>query len=123
MAMSEARKRANKKWNDENLQKRYDRIQLVVPKGEKDKIKAAAQAANESVNSFIGHAIELAMAGGFGIPDGNAGDNVISRSISLSIAFSDSDMEKLTALLEDGQTVEDYVKAAVLEKMRTDGEG
>ncbi len=123
MAMSEARKRANKKWNDENLQKRYDRIQLIVPKGEKDKIKAAAQAANESVNSFIGHAIELAMGGGFGIPDGNAGDNVISRSISLSIAFSDSDMDSLTALLKDGQTVEDYVKAAVLEKMRADREG
>ena len=34
--MSQARKDANKKWNDDNLKERYDRIQLVVYKGEKN---------------------------------------------------------------------------------------
>lgn len=38
--------------------KAYDRIELVVPKGEKDKIKAAAEQAGESVNSFINAAIQ-----------------------------------------------------------------
>ena len=51
--MSEAHKRANKKWNDENLAKRYDRIQLVVPKGRKADIEAYAKAHGESVNGLI----------------------------------------------------------------------
>ena len=32
--MSEAKRAANKKWNDANLKDKYDRIQLVVPKGD-----------------------------------------------------------------------------------------
>ncbi len=59
MAISEARKRANKKWNDANLKERYDRIQLMLPKGDKDVIKAAAKANGESVNAFIKRAIDL----------------------------------------------------------------
>ena len=43
MAMTEARKRANKKWNDANMAARYDRIQLVVPKGQKQAIRAHAR--------------------------------------------------------------------------------
>ena len=61
MALSESRKRANKKWNDENLKIKYERIQLVVPKGHKDKIKAHAQQRGESVNGFIGRAIDETM--------------------------------------------------------------
>jgi predicted HicB family RNase H-like nuclease len=37
------------RYND----KAYDRIALVVPKGEKDRIKAAAEKNGESVNSLI----------------------------------------------------------------------
>ena len=33
--------------------KTYDHILLIVPKGQKDTIKAAAEEANESVNMFI----------------------------------------------------------------------
>ena len=68
--MSQARKDANKKWNDENLKKKYDRIQLVVPKGEKDLIKAAADQVNESVSAYIYAAVRDRMARegvGFGI--------------------------------------------------------
>ena len=68
--MSEAKKRANKKWNDDNLKDRYDRIQIVVPKGQRDIIKAAAEAAGESTNNYIRIAIEQRMereqAGGDG---------------------------------------------------------
>ena len=35
----------------------YDRVTLVVKKGEKDKIRAAAEAAGESVNVYISRAI------------------------------------------------------------------
>lgn len=51
--LSDARKRANKKWNDENMAKKYDRIQLVVPKGRKADIDAYAKAHNESVNGIM----------------------------------------------------------------------
>ena len=61
MARSEAQKRATKKWNDAHLQERYDRIQLVVPKGKKDIIKAKADEQGESVNAFINRAIDLLM--------------------------------------------------------------
>ena len=37
------------KWNAAN----YDRINLSIPKGEKDKIKAHAERTGESVNGFI----------------------------------------------------------------------
>lgn len=37
------------RYND----KAYDRIALVVPKGEKDRIKAAAEKNGESLNSLI----------------------------------------------------------------------
>lgn len=59
--MSEARKAANKKWNDANLKEKYDRIQLVVPKGEKDLIKSAADQVNESVSAYIYAAVRERM--------------------------------------------------------------
>ena len=68
--MTEARKAANKKWNDANLKEKYDRIQLVVPKGEKDSIKAAADLVNESVSAYIYAAVRQRMEQegvGFGI--------------------------------------------------------
>lgn len=60
MAISEARKQANKKWNDANMKDRYERIQLVVPKGKKEIIQACVKVRNkkESVNSFINHLID-----------------------------------------------------------------
>ena len=39
----------------------YDRINLTVPKGEKDKIKTHAESRGESVNGFIGRAISETM--------------------------------------------------------------
>lgn len=62
MPISEARKRANKKWNDMNMKTRYDRIQLVVPKGRKAEIQAAAEKQGQSVNGFIGRLIDRALA-------------------------------------------------------------
>ena len=37
------------KWNDKN----YDRINLTIPKGEKERIKTAADKNGESVNGLI----------------------------------------------------------------------
>ena len=62
--MSEAKKRANKKWNDENLSVRYDHIHLALPAGYKEQIQAAAKQESihsrdkVSVNEFIRKAID-----------------------------------------------------------------
>ena len=61
LSISEARKKANKKWNDAHMKERYDRIQLVSPKGEGDTIKAAAAASGQSVNSYILSAVREKM--------------------------------------------------------------
>ena len=54
---TEARKENNKKWDAANL----DRLSIALPKGSKDKIKAHAENMGESVNAFIGRAIDEAM--------------------------------------------------------------
>lgn len=73
MAISEAKKRANKKWNDAHMKEKYDRIQLVVPKGKRELIQTAAQTNGESVNAFINRLIDAELerikreGGGFDI--------------------------------------------------------
>lgn len=49
MSISEARHRANEKYNA----KAYDEIKVRVQKGRKELIQVAAQANGESVNTFI----------------------------------------------------------------------
>ena len=49
MPVSEARQRANKKWDTENT----ERINLIVRKGMKEQLRAAAEAAGESLNGYI----------------------------------------------------------------------
>ena len=43
------------------IAEKLDRINLTVPKGQKDIIKAHAEARSESVNGFINRAIEETM--------------------------------------------------------------
>ena len=43
------------------MAKAYDRINLIVAKGDKDTIKAHAESMGESVNGFINRAIAEAM--------------------------------------------------------------
>lgn len=53
MATSKAQQKAVNKYMAAN----YDRINLTVPKGQKEAIKAHAESKGESVNSFINRAI------------------------------------------------------------------
>ena len=57
MAISEARHRANEKWNA----KAYDEIKVRVPKGDKERIQAFVQERGETVNGFINRLIAEAM--------------------------------------------------------------
>ena len=57
MPASKAQQRAVSKYMKEN----YDEIKVRVEKGQKDIIKAHAVARGESVNGFIGRAIDETM--------------------------------------------------------------
>ena len=54
---TEARKRANEKYNA----KAYDEIKTRVKKGKKDIIKAHAESTGESLNGFVNRAIDETM--------------------------------------------------------------
>lgn len=49
------------RYNNEFIKQAYDRVNLTLPKGQKDKIKAHAESRGESVNGFIVRAIEAQM--------------------------------------------------------------
>lgn len=66
---SEARIKANNKYND----KAYDRINIAVPKGQKDTIKAHAEARGESVNGFVNRSISETMERDNGAPVASEG--------------------------------------------------
>lgn len=51
---SKARIEANNRYNA----KTYDRINIAVPKGQKDIIKAHAESKGESINGFVNRAID-----------------------------------------------------------------
>lgn len=57
MAYTEAQKEATARYN----KKAYDRIDVVVPKGKREVIKAFAEAHGTSMNKFINDAIDKAM--------------------------------------------------------------
>lgn len=54
MPASKAQQKAVNKYMKEN----YDRINLTVPKGDKEKITIAAAAAGQSVNAYINKAVQ-----------------------------------------------------------------
>lgn len=57
MTVSKAQQRAVNKYMKEN----YDRVNLTLPKGKKDAVKAHAESRGESLNAFISRAIDEAM--------------------------------------------------------------
>lgn len=67
MTISKAQQRAVAKYDA----KAYDKILLRLPKGKKEIVQAHAQAQGESVNGFIGRAIDEAMERDGGADDGD----------------------------------------------------
>ena len=60
MAVSKAQQKAQNKW----IAKAYDRVNLTLPKGQKEIVQSHAAALGESVNGFIGRAISETMKRG-----------------------------------------------------------
>ena len=51
---TKAQQKASRKWNENNL----DRLYVNVPKGQKEVIRAMAESKGESLNSYVGKAIQ-----------------------------------------------------------------
>ncbi len=49
------------KWQNDYIARTYDRVNLTIPKGQKETIKAHAEAQGESLNAFINRAITETM--------------------------------------------------------------
>lgn len=49
------------RYNNQWIAQAYDRINLTVPKGRKDEIRARADAAGQSINAYITQAIQERM--------------------------------------------------------------
>lgn len=57
MATTKAQQKAVHKY----VKAKYDRLEITMPKGKKDEIKAHAERQGESVNAFINRAIDETM--------------------------------------------------------------
>ena len=49
------------KYRNDFIKEKYDRVNLTLPKGKKEQVKAAATAAGMSLNEFINAAIDAFM--------------------------------------------------------------
>ena len=49
------------KWQNDYISRTYDRVNLTIPKGQKETIKAHAETRSESLNAFINRAITETM--------------------------------------------------------------
>ena len=58
MGTTKAQQKAVHKY----VKEKYDRLELTIPKGKKQKIKDYAAAAGESVNAYVGKAVDERMA-------------------------------------------------------------
>ena len=105
MPVSKAQQKATNKW----IEKAYDRINLTVPKGRKDTIKAHAEAHSESVNGFINRAIEETMERDNGAPAG-AERATEGKGDLLSAETVKSAKQAAAAT---GEAVPDFIRRAV----------
>ena len=101
MPVSKAQQKAVSKYMKEN----YDVYQIRMPKGKKDIIKAHAEARGESVNGFIGRAIDAALSGSTAQPGGLTPEALAEARKSAEAA---------------GETVEAFVERAITTQAKRD---
>ena len=97
------------------IAEKLDRINLTVPKGKKDIIKAHAEANSESVNGFIGRAIDETMERDNAAVSGSAaqtcGDTLLTpKALTQAQAAAKS----------AGETVPEFIERAVETQAKRD---
>ena len=121
MGISDARHRANEKYNA----KAYDEIKVRVSKGRKEEIQAEAERRGQSVNGFINGLIDWALSGGVPAgspaaddgPGGGSGFSAGSPGEILCSRFTSqwgSDFQ--TTLSDSGQSPAEFIEQAVRER-------
>ncbi len=101
-------------WQKENC----DRVNLTLPKGRKAELQAYAAAAGESLNGFIGRAINEAMArDGAGGPQEVAGAAAGAGGISLPPDTLDAAQQ---AAERTGEAVGEFLARAVETQVKRD---
>ena len=111
MPVSKAQQKAVNKYMAAN----YDRVNVTMPKGKKEVIKAHAEARGESVNGFIGRAIDETMERDNGLVSGSTpstrGDTILTPK-ALTQARSAAEAA--------GETVEAFIERAVTTQAERD---
>lgn len=111
MAVSKAQQASVNKYVKAN----YDRVNVTMPKGKKEVIKAHAETRGESVNAFIGRAIDETMERDNGAVSGSVaqtGGNTILTPKALTQARSAAEAA--------GETVEAFIERAVTTQAERD---
>lgn len=111
MAVSKAQQKAVTKY----VKNKYDRFGLTMPKGKLDTIKAHAEANSESVNGFIGRAIDETMERDNAAVSGSAaqacGDTLLTpKALTQAQAAAKS----------AGETVPEFIERAVETQAKRD---
>lgn len=112
MPVSKAQQKAVNKYMAAN----YDRVNVTMPKGKKEVIKTHVEARGESVNAFIGRAIDETMERDNGLVSGSTpstgGNNTILTPKALTQAHSAAEAA--------GETVEAFIERAVTAQAERD---
>lgn len=70
MPMSEARKKANEKYNA----KAYDQVKIIMKKGQREQVKEFAKSRGLSLNAYINKLIADDMGAALTVPNKQQGD-------------------------------------------------
>lgn len=118
MAVSKSQQKAVHKYVKAN----YDRMELTVPKGQKDTIKTHASTRGESVNGFIGRAILEAMArDSGGTPSETAGKPAETAEGGGGIPVSPDMLEAAQRAAEAArETLPEFIARAVETQVQRD---
>ena len=102
MTVSKAQQKSVQKYIKAN----YDRMELTLPKGQKDVIKAFATAKGKSVNSFVADAVTAALNG-----TSDSGECVLSPQ---------SYAQAAEHVKETGESISDFIGRAITDTIARD---
>ena len=110
MAVSKSQQKAVHKYVKAN----YDRMELTVPKGQKDAIKAYAAALGESVNGFVSRVIMEVMARDGGGRASEIAQQAAGTPQGAVVSLPSDALETArTAADAAGESMEDFLRRAV----------